>query len=135
MWNSNYSTTMKNMKNIMIFLDETTKANYFIEKIQNILFDICKTRIDAAKIIDKQSLDAENEYSKGKELIEEGKLETGFGYIKKAYYESTMLMNGKTFNYPKDEAKKDENKPYLFVSIILILIVILLLTLALIKKR
>jgi len=134
-WQSNYSVTLEKIQNATMHLKECSGSEYFVEKIGNIALDICKTRIDAAGAIGKQSPDAENDYSKGSELLNQGKYETGFDYIEKAFSECTMLMQGKTIKDIEDKSLEGEDKSNLFVSIIFVLIAILLLIMVFIKKR
>lgn len=135
LWESNYSLSLEKMQNATINLKECSETKNLVEKIGDIALDICKSRIDAAAIIDKKSPNAEYDYNKGSELIRQGKYESGFGYIEKAFSECNMLMQGKLIKDIEDKSLDDEDKSNLFVSIIFVLIVILLLAIAFIKKR
>ena len=77
----------------------------------------------------------ENDYIKGSELIRQGRYESGFDYIEKAFSECNILMHGKTIGASEDEKLKDNDKANLFITIIFVLIVILLLAIVFIKKR
>jgi len=134
-WDSNYSSTLDEMQNAITNLENAPGSAKFVDKIGDIALDICKSRIDAATAIGKQSLDAENDYNKGSKLIRQGNYESGFDYIEKAFSECTMLMQGKTIDASDDEKLEDNEKANLFITIIFVLIVILLLAIVFIKKR
>jgi len=135
LWESNYLLSLEKMQNASINLKECSESKHLVEKIGDIALDICKSRIDAATVIDKQSPDAENDYNKGSKLIRQGNYESGFDYIEKAFSECNILMHGKTIDAFDDEKLEDNDKANLFITIIFVLIVILLLAIVFIKKR
>ena len=134
-WNSNYSNSLDEMQKAIIHFDDTTGSNYFINKITEIALDICKTRVDSAASINKQSPDLETYYKKGNELVKKEKYENGFKYLKKAFTECTILMQGQKLEQPDKDKAEQKDKTLLYFYIILIIFAIILLLFVLNKKH
>lgn len=82
MWNKNYSTTLMAMKNIIHSLGNLSEIQY---KISVIALSICESAINATKIVGYPSIEAENEYLMGRELIQQGLYEEGIDHLQKSY--------------------------------------------------
>jgi len=133
LWHTDYANSLDKMKNALLSLEEIYAINIIKEKIVGIALDICKSRIDAAIAIGKKTQTAEEEYEEGSKLIKQGKYESGFDNIQKAFTRSDMLIKGQT---SKDldivEAEKNkEEDPFLYVLIFVLIFAILALILKL----
>ena len=118
------------MKNALLRLEKISGATRVKEKITDIVLDICKSRIDAANAIGKQIQNAEEKYEEGSKLIKQGKYESGFDSIQKAFTECDMLIKGQIPQDLKDdEIAKQERADivfYFFVGLFVIGIIFLL---------
>ena len=133
-WDSNYSTSLDQMKNALVSFDDNS-GNYFVNKIMELSLDICKTRMDAAKAIGKQSPDAEIYYEKANQYLEQGNYNLGFKHLKNAYDECTLFIKGQALNQSDEEISKEKDRITLYFYIFLIIIAIILLIFVLNKKH
>jgi len=130
LWHTNYTCSLDKMKNALLSLEKVSGATRVKEKITDIVLDICKSRIDAANAIGKQIQNAEEKYEEGSKLIKQGKYESGFDGIQKAFTECDMLIKGQIPQDLKDdEIAKQERADivlYFFVGLLVIGIILLL---------
>jgi len=94
LWKHNYSISLKSMKTVIQGLKEISGSTGFIGAIEEISLSICKSRIDAIQAIGKHSPIAEREYA------------TGSKFMKKAFVECEMIMNGQA--HPTVESAETE---------------------------
>lgn len=127
LWDTNYTNSLDEMKNALLDLEEVSGSDKIKEKIVDIALDICKSRIDAANAIGKQIQTAEEEYEAGSELIKQGKYESGFDSLQKAFTRSDMLIKGQTLKDLKsiETEKNKEVDPFLYVLIFVLIFAIL----------
>ena len=126
-WDKNYSNSLKNMKNSVIDLKELSNTDSIKNKIFEIALDICKSRIDAAVAIGKQTQTVEEEYKESGKFIEQGDYEQGFDSLQKVFAHSDMLIKGQTFQDIKNIETKKDNGVDIFLYFIIILFIIVLL--------
>jgi recombinational DNA repair ATPase RecF len=121
------------MKNALLSLEEFYDINIIKEKIVEIALDISKSRINAANALGKETQIAEEEYEEGSKLIKQGKYESGFDNIQKAFTRSDMLIKGQSFKDLKavETEKNKEVDPFLYVLIFILIFAILVLILKL----
>jgi hypothetical protein len=133
LWDTDYANTLDRMKNALLSLEEFYGVNIIKEKIVEIVLDICKSRIDAANTLEKETQIAEEEYEEANKLIKQGKYNPGFDNLQKAFTRSDMLIKGQTFkNLDIVEAEKNkEDDPFLYVLIFVLIFAILALILRL----
>jgi hypothetical protein len=133
LWDTDYANTLDRMKNALLSLEELYGVNIIKEKIVEIALDICKSRIDAANTLEKETQIAEEEYEEANKLIKQGKYNPGFDNLQKAFTRSDMLIKGQTFkNLDIVEAEKNkEGDPFLYVLIFVLIFAILALILRL----
>ncbi|MHA1213122.1 MAG: hypothetical protein ACTSSH_11745, partial [Candidatus Heimdallarchaeota archaeon] len=138
-WDKNYSRSIETIENTLYRLKNMSGTTNILDKTEDILLDICKTRINAAIVIGKQNPLLVEDYNIGKKDIKQGRYETGFNHINKAYKEADMLMKEQiSIQSLSDETEKTENAtlPYTMLFFILIMcITVLVLTLFLRQKR
>lgn len=118
LWSFNYSISLNKMEKAIADLGSISGSTNIIEKIEDIVLDVCKTRIDVSNSIGKQSQNVENNYNEGSKFIRQGKYEFGFEYIKGAFIESTMLLQGHSINKPEDVSSGEGNEINLLLIII-----------------
>ena len=128
-WNKNYSSSLDNMKTSILYLKRLPNTALISNKICEIALDICKSRIDAANSIERQSSTASDEYNKGGRLIKQGEYERGFDSLQKSLAYSNMIIKGqKVQNIEVVETgnnKETEIDIFLFILIISLIIAIM----------
>jgi len=134
LWENNYLFSLDKMQKTITSLKDISGSTSIIEKIEDIALDICKSRIDAATAIGKQSPTAEKYYKDGSELIRQGNYESGFEQIEKAFTECTMLIEGQSIEKP-DTVSKENDETNLLLSIMVIIFVVVVLIALFFKKR
>ena len=128
LWDTNYESSLKNMKNALLIFEKDPETFKIKENVVDIVLDICRSRIDAAKLIGKQTRIVEEEYMDGRKLIKQGEYESGFDSIQKAFTQSNMLIEGQTLKDVKSLEKEDKKiSTVLFFMILIIVIVIVVL--------
>jgi len=134
LWENNYLFSLDKMQKAITSLKDISGSTIIIEKIEDIALDICKSRIDAATAIGKQSPNAEKYYEDGSELIRQGNYESGFEKIEKAFTECTMLLEGRSIEKP-DTVSKENDETNLLLSIMVIIFVVIVFIALFFKKR
>jgi hypothetical protein len=134
-WKINYSASLDSMAEAINQLSNYSHPD-ITWKIKDIAFDICESRINAAKSIGKNVTIMYEDYNNGKQLIEKGDYDQGFQLIKKAFISSDLLLKGQSF-IEIDSIKTDNGKNILFQGIFYVLIVVcaIFVLIVLIKKR
>lgn len=132
-WNSNYTASLISISNsineINSMLDTETT-----DRIIEIALNICKSRLEVAKIVGKNTTEFFNMYENGKKLIERGSYETGFQLIIKAFNGGDLLLKNRELLDIPDVNPKDDIKE---MSLILVSLFFLLgiLFYVVVKKR
>jgi len=133
-WENNYSSSLKKMKNSIKDLEVISKT--ILEKICKIGLDICKSRIDATIALGNICTSATEGYSKASDYIKNEEYEKGFESIIDVFNNCNNQMQGKTF---RNRINKDNSKNInlgFYVSIILLMVgIIILLSIGLKQKR
>ena len=133
-WGEDYKTSLNNMRNAVINLEDIQNSNTFKEKITEIALDICKSKIKSADSIGKQIEAAEKLYNEGEQLIKQGEYYDGFYKLSESYVETSRIIDGQMPRFsgiPTDKiSKKPTNYlPLLFILIIIFVIVVILIVL------
>jgi hypothetical protein len=84
-WELNYSNSLVNMKNSileLVYFDSTSKI---IQYINDFALNLCKSRIEIAKFLGKQSEDAIINYILGEQYINNFEYELGFNNLIQCY--------------------------------------------------
>ena len=134
LWENNYLFSLDKMQKVITSLKDISGSTSIIEKIEDIALDICKSRVDAAMAIEKQSPNAEKYYKEGSELIRRGNYKSGFEQIKKAFTECTILMEGQSIEKP-DAVSKENNETNILLIITVVIFVIIVLIALFFKKK
>ncbi len=132
-WKDNYSTSLDSMASAIDSLEDI--SNTKISKlIIDIALNICKSRLDAAQAIGKDTSTLFDEYENGKTLIEKQNYKRGFQSLINTFYEGDMLLNGESIlDIQNSNSNDNQNNMYItLISIILISGVILFI---LIKRK
>jgi len=126
-WEKNYTLSLTNIKTVLHTLNDISTSSSTVDKIEDIALNICKSRIEASKIMGRQSSTAEEEYEKGKKFIKQGEYESGFDLIEKAFTECNMLMKGQIpIELSDDETDENDNTNLLLAAVIILLIVVVI---------
>ena len=131
-WGKNYSISLTNMKNSVNTLKELPNTGLVLNKICEIALDICKSRIDAAGVVDKDIQAAEEKYEKGSKLIRQGEFEPGFDSLQESFTLSDMLIKNQEVKNVKNVEIEKNNK--VDISLILLILVLILAMIALFAK-
>jgi len=132
-WKDNYSTSLDSMASAIDSLEDI--SNTKISKlIIDIALNICKSRLDAAQAIGKDTSVLFDEYENGKTLIEKQNYKRGFQSLINTFYEGDMLLKGESIlDIQNSNSNDNQNNMYItLISIILISGVILFI---LIKRK
>jgi hypothetical protein len=134
-WERNYSVSLDVMESAIDKLKNKTDEN-LIEKISDIALNICKSRINAVQVLDKNITNIYEEYKSGKKSIEQDEYAGGFQALKNAFHTSTQILNGKTvkFNINREDSNQQVILSY-FKFYIIILFLSILFLIFLIKKK
>jgi len=132
LWHSNYSFSLDRMEKALLRLKPIKGLMKVKEKISEIALDICKSRIDAANVIGRETKNIEDDYNYGSKLIENGNYQLGFNTLNKVFTDCEMLIRGYT---PQDvninEEKNEETNFLLYFLLVLLLFTISMLILKL----
>jgi hypothetical protein len=138
LWNTSFTHSLDEMKNALFDLEEITGSTSFGKRIIDIAQDICKSRIDAADSIGKQSSIANDYYEKGVKHFEQDDYELGFENLKKSFTISDRLIKGQTpliiESIDIEENKKNRIPFYLSILLLLIGFILVLSRLRLVFK-
>jgi hypothetical protein len=129
-WEKNYTLSLEKMGKILIDdINKLRKSSIIIDKLEDIAIDICKTKIDVAGVIGKQSPTVKEEYETGKKLVKQGEYEQGFNLLEKAFTECDMLIKGQIPTEPINEESEEKVDVlfYLLIAYLVLAFVILLL--------
>jgi hypothetical protein len=128
LWNNTYYDSLINMKNAISFLNEKDESKTYIDKINEIALNICKSRINAAKSIGKDVELAENKYKKGEKFLNEKKYQTGYENIIESFLEAEIVINNKHFEKTQNfESKNTFNYDIYYLLVLLTIAIIFLL--------
>jgi hypothetical protein len=126
-WEENYLTTLENIKQALFELDEMSQTNLIKQKLIDISFDICNSRIEAADALEKEVDGLLDQLNLANNLVEDGQYEKGFKKLKKSYTDANMLIKGQVI--VKDivtETKNGEgNNSFLFFLIFVLIFVLI----------
>ena len=133
-WNTNYSKSLNKMKNAVINITSLRTSPVFKDKIVNIAFDICKTKINSTKLLRYNTSFVEDEYNQATEIIGKGDYENGFNKIQKIYLDCEQILGGAT---PEEIKDIEEMKPILKSTIfsVFLLIIAVIVLVVLFKKK
>jgi hypothetical protein len=95
MWQNNYSHSLEMMENTVYALNNIPKSSVVVDKIIEIVLNICETRMNAAEFLVKDISTVEEEFEAGQKSLQAGQYQSGFDHLLKAYSYSDMLLNGK----------------------------------------
>ncbi len=119
-WEKNYTFSLDLME---LAIDKLKNISEL--KIQNKIIDlalnVCKSRIDAVNVFEKNISNMYEGYENGKNLIEKGKYNSGFQLIKNMFHLSDMMLKDRA---PRDLDNMNENKERVVVSGINIFVLI-----------
>ncbi len=132
-WKDNYSASLDSMASAIDSLEDISNTK-IINLIIDIALNICKSRLDAAQAIGKETSTLFDEYENGKILIEKQNYKTGFQSLINTFYKGDMLLKGESILITQNSNSNDnQNNMYItLISIILISGVILFI---LIKRK
>lgn len=127
-WENDYKTSLTNMKNAVINLKKISNSNLFVDKINDLALEICKSKIDSAESIGKQMEKPEELYNEAKQLILQGDYSQGFYKLTQSYTESNKIINGVLSENTIFENKKttsSSNNMLLYLIILIVFFVIM----------
>jgi len=131
-WDSNYTTTFKNIRNAVDNLNKVPGATYYRNKIVDIAKSISKSWFEAAKGINLETSSIENYYTKGIQQLEKGNYTKGLDLLQTCFIQSKNLITGeKSEGIFKEEPVEKTHLLMLYVLMILLI----MLTLILILRR
>ena len=133
-WNTNYSKSLNEMKNAVVNITSLRLPSVFKDKIVNIAFDICKTKINSTKLLGYNTSIVEDEYNQATEILGQGDYENGFNKIQKIYLDCEQILSGAT---PEEIKDIEEMKPFLtntILPVFLLIIAVIILVVVLKKK-
>jgi len=126
-WEKNYTFSLEKMGKVLIDnINKLRKSSIIIDKLEDIAIDICKTKIDVAGVIGKQSPTAKEEYETGKKLVKQGEYEQGFNLLEKAFTECDMLIKGQIITGPTTEKSEEKTDALFYFLIALLFLVVVL---------
>lgn len=130
-WEKNYSSSLKAMEFAIYDLEDITGTATVSNMIKNIALSVCKSRIDEATAIGKSSPEAKEEYEKGKQFIDRGEYELGFGHLQTAYTYSDRSMKGLSHadinNKEFDGKEEMVILPYVLIVLLIAAVIVLFL--------
>jgi hypothetical protein len=128
-WDDNYSISLNKMENAIIALNKITDTTFYQNKIKEIVYEICDTRIDCLEIIGKSNEKIQNNYEYGKNLIKQNKYAEGFNEIKQFFEDSNNIIQGKQIQDNKIKESIESKNMILFYFLLSIIVFLILLIL------
>ena len=125
-WEYDYFTSLSRMKDAIISLEEDSKNSFIIKKIIDIVDSICKSRIEMIKSVGYNISEIEYEYQTGLNILNKGKIETGFDYLSNTFNASNIFADPETFNFSSVDNVKEQSEDFFLYFLVLILIMILI---------
>jgi hypothetical protein len=133
-WDSDYSSSLAEMKNAFSDFMSLSIPSIFKDKILDIALDICKTKIISTKILGYDTSYAEDEYNQATELLDQGDYEDGFNKVQKTYTNCEQILSGATPIKPKDIEESETVSIDLLFLVFLLVIAVIILLIAIRKK-
>ena len=93
-WEDNYLTTLENIKQALFELDEMSQTNLIKQKLIDISFDICNSRIKAANVLEKKVDVLLDQLNLANNLVINRQYEKGFQKLEKSYTDANLLIKG-----------------------------------------
>jgi hypothetical protein len=93
-WNTSYLISLSNMKNSILNLEEIHYSEFFIEKIIDIILDICRTRINSCEQLGIDITEIKDNFQNGEEILTSGDYENGCEILEQVYIDCNKLLNG-----------------------------------------
>ena len=119
-WEKNYTVSLYLMELAVDKLKNISELK-ILNKIINLALNVCKSRIDAVNVFEKNISKIYDGYENGKNLIEQGKYNSGFQLIKNVFHISDMMLKDRA---PLDYEHMNKNKERVIVSEINIIVLI-----------
>ena len=113
--------------------DVIQRSSFYRENIAEIALDICKTKIDIAKIIGKDVESIEEAYQDSINFIEQREYDQGFDKLEQAYLESDMLIKGMRLEI--SEIVDEDEDLYDVLLIFLIIALFIFVFLVILRKK
>ncbi len=128
-WGENYIDTLENIKNALLKIEEISESNLIKQKLIDISFDICNSRIKSANILGKEVNFLLNQFKDGCNLVVIGQYDKGFQKLEKSYIKADLLIKGQEINEDVTIETKNGNRnnSFLFFLIFVLIIVVIFL--------
>ncbi len=122
-WIDDYLSSMNMMEESIGKLKDLPSTDSIVVKLSDIVLDISKSRINAAKAIGINTQSAEKRYETGYTLIKKDNFKKGFNQIKKAFVEVDNLIKGQKFTGIIDEQNERVGKIDTLIYFLYILLI------------
>ena len=136
MWQNNYSYSLEMMENTVYALNNSSESSAVVDKIIEIVFSICESRMNAAESIGKNTSAVEEEFKTGEKFLQGGLYRSGFDHLQTAFTYSNMLLNGEETPINTGDIETSQNEE-IWTDFNIFLMVILCITVfvILVKKK
>jgi len=129
-WDSNYTTTFKNIRKAVDNLNKIQGTTYYKNKITDIAKSISKSWFEAAKSINLETSSIESYYIKGIQQLEKGNYNESLNLLQTCFIQSKNLITGeKSIGISKEKSTEKNNVLVLYVLIVFLIILLLILVL------
>lgn len=131
-WKDDYNKTLSNLRELAdndLFYNSKSFKEYIVEVTK----DICKSRIESAKVIGSNIGYAEEIYKEAEKLVEEGNYREGFYKLQQSYDYVERALKGKKFE--KFILEKESSNLGLILLTLFVIFLIVLLILFSLKSR
>jgi hypothetical protein len=112
-WQENYSTSLKNMEEVILILADTTEFDRMVKEISNIAISIIDTRITLAERLMINSSNLKSDLIRVEALLQEEKFAEGFQYLQ------SILNTANFYLLKNDESPPNYNLTYQMLSLLL----------------
>ncbi len=128
-WEENYLETLENIKNALFELEKISGTQIIKQRLKDISFDICDSRIKAADNLGKEITHSLKKFNEGQNLVINGQYNKGFETLEKSFIEADALIKGQEIN---EDVKSviiniDEHSTVLYFLIFVLIIALIVL--------
>lgn len=129
-WNSNYTTSFKNLREALKNLNKIPDTTYYKDKLINIAKSISKSWLEAAENIKLETTYIKEYYNKAIHQLQEGNYNKSLDFFETCYIQSKNLITGeKPLEISKEKTPTKNNTLVIYVLTVFLLILVLILVL------
>jgi hypothetical protein len=104
-------------------LQDLSAPTVFIDSIEEITLNICQSRIDAARTLEKSVKKAEQEYQTGTTLFNQEEYSSAFSHFEQAFEYADKAIKGVPVTFLDDKVSEDEQIDFSIQVLVILLLI------------